>query len=388
MGKLPPISNLFLCVCFVRILCIVDLAFFLVTSAISARHVPASCLSTAPSYLVRAVILSVHTKKKRGKKYRLHFKSNRICFSIQNQQSLVLECSICAEQYGPEFNNQPRSLRCGHTFCTTCLLKIITPRGVPCPVCSRLHPLDNPDVMLLPVNHAVQEIMKNLASQDQQDSIVKEEQQRELPSCGVCGTRSATVVCIDCDPGNQFKFCEACDRDEHMRPFGPAQRHKRFPVDKVPPNALMYCKRHPRVTATLYSETTNEFACNMCQMEEDWQGRAPLFQLISECTKKMRGKVQKMTKYTNDVVKKLSESKLNLETIMNNLEPGSMTVKANITRTFSKCIEVLQERQRILLANVDVEVCYKLVLGCIISLLEFYTWGVCGLSGDGVGGMC
>lgn len=195
--------------------------------------------------------------------------------------------------------------------------------------------------------------MKSLSTQ-QQDSIVN---QRECPPCGVCGKNSATVICVDCEPGSHFRFCDKCDTDEHNRPFGPAQRHKRFPIDQAPnPGSYIFCSRHPRVTASLYSEALNEFACSICQTDSDWVTRVLQFVLISDCTKKMRLKVQNFTKYTNDMNKKLSESKQNLETIMNNLEPVSMSVQANITKTFSDCIEVLQERQRTLLLNVEIEV--------------------------------
>lgn len=232
-------------------------------------------------------------------------------------------------------------------------MKIMSSRGVPCAMCSRLHPLSSPDVMLLPINYAVQDIMKNFSSQEQeeQNSI---RDQPELPPCGVCQTNSATVVCVDCDPGNYFKFCGTCDHNEHTRPFGPAQRHKRFPIDQAPvPGSSIYCSRHSQVIATLYSESLNEFACNMCVVADD---HAHHYEPITEATLKIRAKVKKLTKYTNDMTKQLSDSKQNLEMIMNRLEPDSMTVKTMISKTFSRCVEVLQERQRMLLANVEVEV--------------------------------
>ena len=231
-------------------------------------------------------------------------------------------------------------------------MKILSSRGVPCPMCSRLHPLTNPDVMLLPINYAVQDIMKNISSREQ-NSILK-----QVATCGVCNLQPATVVCVDCDPGKHFNFCTKCDQEEHTRPFGPAQRHKRFDIDKVPtvPSTYIHCPRHLRVTALFYSESTNEFACNMCHMEEDWPSRSSQFEHINEITKRMRVKVQRWTKYTNDMTKQLSDSKQMLETILNSLEPGSMAVKANITKTFSQCIEILQERQRKLLDNVELEV--------------------------------
>ena len=224
-------------------------------------------------------------------------------------------------------------------------MKLLTPRGVKCPVCSKLHPLSSPDVTLLPVNYAVQQIIMSTSN----SSTAGEEQ------CAVCKAEIATIICIDCSPGDHFKFCAKCDFEEHNRPFGPVQRHKRFPIDDVPPLAHMTCPRHS-VPATLYSESLDEFACNSCTRASDWSSRSPFFEPYPNAAKKMRNKVQRMTKYTNDVTKRLTGAKLNLEAIIGDLEPGSMEVKASITRTFSRCIDVLQERQRVLLANVDDEV--------------------------------
>ena len=231
-------------------------------------------------------------------------------------------------------------------------MKILRSRDVPCPMCSRLHPLTNADVMLLPINYAVQNIMKNLSCREQNSSL------KEVATCGVCNLQPAMVVCVDCDPGNHFHFCTKCDQEEHTRPFGPAQQHKRFDIDKVPtvPNTYIHCPRHVRVTALFYSESTNEFACNMCQLEEDWPSRSSQFEHVGEVTKRMRVKVQRLAKYTNGMTKQLSHSEQMLETTLNSLEPGSMAVKANITWTFSQCIEILEERQRRLLENLELEV--------------------------------
>ena len=303
---------------------------------------------SAPSQLSSAIIFIKHTKCTQS----LLASDITYLFIMQNQQSLVLECSICAEKYGPNFDRQPRSLRCGHTFCTKCLMKIMTPRGVKCPMCSTMHPLSSPDVLLLPINHAVQEIVKNISTNDQK-SITE---QPELPPCGVCHNSPASIVCIDCQPGHQFKFCNQCDLDEHTRPFIPVQRHRRFPIDKAPLLNFTPCSRHSHVPASLYSESLNEFACSECQKDEDWFTRGLHFEGVMEVAKRMRVKIQKLTKYISAVFKEITESKQNLETIMNDLEPASMTVKVNITKTFSKLIEVLQERQKTLLANVEVEV--------------------------------
>lgn len=186
--------------------------------------------------------------------------------------------------------------------------------------------------------------------------------QRELPLCGVCNKETASIVCVDCDPGNHFKFCVACDSSEHTRPFGPAQRHRRFPIDKAPiPSTKISCSRHTSVTAVYYLVGVDEFACNLCKADEDWSVRGSQVDLLTNATKNMRLKVQKLTKYTGDISKKLTESKSNLERTMSSLEPESMALKAEISKTFSQCIEVLQERQRKLLSNVEVEVSFLLI---------------------------
>ncbi len=233
-------------------------------------------------------------------------------------------------------------------------MKLLNPRGVKCPVCNKLHPLTSPDVTLLPVNYAVQDI---IVSTSNPPTLGKEQ-------CGVCGVNVASVICIDCSPGDHFKFCVQCDNDEHGRNFGPVQKHKRFPINEVPAVTYMICPRHS-VPATLYSESSDQFACDSCSRDSDWDVRRPFFEHYSSAAKRIRNRVQKATKYTNDVARRLTGAKQNLEGIMNELEPGSMEVKANITKTFSKCIDLLQERQRVLLANVDDEVsCYLDAFRC------------------------
>lgn len=256
---------------------------------------------------------------------------------------------MCAENYGLDFNHQPRSLRCGHTFCTKCMMKIMTPRGVRCPMCNLPHHLSSPDVMLLPINYAVQQILKTISTEVDQE-------QPDLPPCDVC-RNPATIICVDCEPGNHYNFCVKCDHEEHGRPFAPVQRHRRFPIDKAPsPSSYARCPRHPTVTVLFFSESSNEFACNLCTSEQDWATRSPQFEVIGEVSKRLRGKVQKMNKYTTDTINRLTLSRQTLENILSHLEPSSMDVKADITAQFSKLIEALQERQRILLDNMDVEV--------------------------------
>lgn len=218
-------------------------------------------------------------------------------------------------------------------------------------MCNKFHRLPTPDVMLLPVNYAVLDIVKNIAAQDEPPSVPQK------PLCGVCNTSPATVICIHCLPNTFFKFCDKCDLDEHMRKFDPVRRHKRFPIgSSLVPGTSTTCSRHAHSAATLYSELLAEFACHLCQQEEDWQARAVHFEDTLKVTEKLKERVKMLTKYSSEMIWKLGESKQNLEAISNDLEPSSLAVKTQVTETFSKCVELLQERQKTLLANVDMEV--------------------------------
>ena len=50
------------------------------------------------------------------------------------EQSAPLDCHICFYEYTEEGDNCPRTLPCGHEFCTGCLIKILKPSAV-CPIC-------------------------------------------------------------------------------------------------------------------------------------------------------------------------------------------------------------------------------------------------------------
>ena len=52
----------------------------------------------------------------------------------------VPECSICCEHYDHE-NLFPRLLICGHTFCSSCLGKLLKNNSISCPDCRKTVPV-------------------------------------------------------------------------------------------------------------------------------------------------------------------------------------------------------------------------------------------------------
>ena len=267
------------------------------------------------------------------------------------------------EQYGQDFDHTPRVLRCGHTFCTKCLTKlmIMTAKGAKCPMCNNLHPLDQPNVLQLPPNYAVMQILTSDGRADQEVQNVSE------PDCEYCSLRAAERVCIDCSPGNQVKFCGPCDSEWHNRPFPPVQRHRRYPINQLP-TVTPTCSVHSSNQATCYSLVLNRFACAECTVSSDWslKQQQNQFEPIEQAVPRIRTRAQRLNQYSQDVVERLSQSEIKIYQIVAELAPSVTTTKNDIQTTFSGIIDAIQERQQSLMRHVD-NVVSTIRLACTLN---------------------
>ena len=211
--------------------------------------------------------------------------------------------------------------------------------------------MNQPDVTQLPPNFTIIEIVEGKVKDVQSTDSSQ-------PLCGVCSTNTATIACIDCQPGIPFKFCKDCDHKEHNRNFGPVHRHRRFPVDRVPvATSYVCCSRHLTNKAVSFSEKYNEFACNTCESESDWQNRREHFEAIFSCAQRLRYNLQMLNQCTRDRIGKLVESKLRVEGIIHELGPSASTAKTQIATKFGEIVHQIQSRQQKLLNYVEEEVC-------------------------------
>ena len=254
------------------------------------------------------------------------------------------------EQYRQDFNHTPRILQCGHTFCTRCLTKlmIMTPKGAKCPICNKLHPLDLPDVLQLPPNYAVLQVMQMSGGR-----VDTEVQSLPEPDCEYCLMRAAETVCIDCSPGDQVKFCSPCDLEWHNRPFLPVQRHRRYPINQLP-TVTPTCSEHSSNDATYYSLELNQFACTECTVSPDWNSKKQnQFEAIEQAPQRVRTRGQRLNRYSREVVERLSQSEREINQIVLELAPSVTATKNDIQVAFSGIIDAIQERQQILAKQAD-----------------------------------
>ena len=112
-----------------------------------------------------------------------------------------LECPVCQEHFSQI--NEPKILKCLHTFCKTCLEGWIRQHRegqLSCPTCRQITECPNSNINSLPSNlfyKQMVEIVEAYSGQGEEDS----------PLCGLCGEKKALkFYCFEC---NSF-LCNGC----------------------------------------------------------------------------------------------------------------------------------------------------------------------------------
>lgn len=122
-----------------------------------------------------------------------------------------------------EDNRRPRSMGCGHTFCSCCTAEMIDPlKGLSCPTCRTVHDVNQ--LAQIPVNYSLIEILKLLElSEDSSDIRPKEEAENFPPPSAPSPENLPGDRCEDhhqswqyrCVPCNQW-MCRDCMVIEHL----------------------------------------------------------------------------------------------------------------------------------------------------------------------------
>ena len=114
-----------------------------------------------------------------------------------------LECPVCQEQFSQI--NEPKIMKCLHTFCKTCLeawLRQHREGQLSCPTCRQITDCPNSNINNLPSNlfyKQMVEIVEAYSGQGKEDS----------PHCGLCDEKKALkFYCFEC---NSF-LCDDCVR--------------------------------------------------------------------------------------------------------------------------------------------------------------------------------
>ena len=132
-----------------------------------------------------------------------------------------MECGVCFHVYD-EDNRRPRSLGCGHSFCTVCTGEMITQKGLACPTCRTVHEVTQ--IAQVPVNYSLMEILKLLELSDENlEQRPKEEAEHFPPPSAPSPENLPGDSCEEhnlswqyrCIPCNQW-MCRDCLVMEHL----------------------------------------------------------------------------------------------------------------------------------------------------------------------------
>ena len=162
-----------------------------------------------------------------------------------------LECSVCQEQFSEA--NEPKILKCLHTFCKNCLeawLRKQRNGELSCPSCRHITHCDNNDINRLPSNlfcKQLVEIVEAYGGQGQEDS----------PPCGNCDERRhLKFYCSNCN----FFLCEDCARfHKKVKPF---KGHEIKEIGNFESGDLQDYSR--RANVCKYHQDENRFFCVKC----------------------------------------------------------------------------------------------------------------------------
>ena len=115
------------------------------------------------------------------------------------EDSDIFECAVCLNNM---LGRTPRGLPCLHTFCDTCLTKLIQNNRIICPTCRSPTQLKGNTVRELPINfmlNKIKDLGSTQGSTDQPPSV-----------CQICKRESPGFKCEDCPR----LMCSSC-KNEH-----------------------------------------------------------------------------------------------------------------------------------------------------------------------------
>ena len=253
-----------------------------------------------------------------------------------------MRCFICSSHYEVEGHLQPRMLRCGHTFCTSCILGISDSISIQCPHCATVTSVKAiASVYALPINLSLIKLINDLQCTDCSE---------DEDLCKGCKTEKATKVCFSCDPEG-CKLCERCCTSEHERDFAPVRAHKPILITDLKSNPRSMCRTHTGHSIMYYSEKAEKFACQEYLNRLPDHTKADYVQ-VEVAIQTMKSRVAAVMQKLDGYLRRLELSQDRVASAQSQvLEAGPKTIQ-EIQEQFTTFQEIFQQRQEIILGNV------------------------------------
>ncbi|XP_033100682.1 E3 ubiquitin-protein ligase TRIM71-like [Anneissia japonica] len=166
--------------------------------------------------------------------------------ALQFMDKQDLECAICLNRF-----QQPKTLKCMHTFCQQCIHKWVETHGkMKCPICNEEHDLLKENIQQLASNTMISQLL---------EYVIKTEEQNPT-KCSFCDNQPA-YHCSTC----QLYLCRAQCVKQHKTVHS-TKDHPLYTLDMnehdgKPTN----CQVHCNTPLEFYCSYCNKSACEKCE---------------------------------------------------------------------------------------------------------------------------
>ena len=159
--------------------------------------------------------------------------------SSESDNMEVYQCSVCLNDM---LHRSPRFLNCHHSYCQSCLQKLVKNQKIECPTCRFVTHVPSDDVTKLPINFILISVKEQVAKLMSQKEIL----------CQLCNISKAVSKCGDC----WQNMCEECtEAHNKLQSF---QEHNIRPL----------CEKHSDGAITHVCMRCVEPLCTKCIMQD------------------------------------------------------------------------------------------------------------------------
>ena len=248
-----------------------------------------------------------------------------------------LECSVCQEQFSEV--NEPKILKCLHTFCKTCLeawLRQQRERELSCPTCRQITECPNNNIQRLPSNLFYKQMVEIVEAYDGQG-------QEDSPHCGSCDEKkSLKFYCSDC---NCF-LCEDCAW-AHKKMKVLSSHHVKEIGNFVSSDMQDYarktnvCKKH-KDELRFYCHKCNICICRDCAMLEH---RDHDFISFDQALENKKSEIGKKMQEVEENCSRLRNRKESLEKRRERMNNSIDHAANEVHRVAKLCINLIQQQE-------------------------------------------
>lgn len=272
-----------------------------------------------------------------------------VSINISKLKEQFLECGVCFQEYDEDAHH-PRLLPCLHSFCLSCLEKILKNNTLKCPVCLSQHEAPKNDISIFRKDNTRRDLLDFVRVKNAPSKI----------TCECCvDENQATYRCKECC---EF-LCDECFSSH--RKARKSTSHEVFSLKnlKYSREEMVYfnhqstCSIHDEILKFYCeSEQCQKPICTACAITQHKESGGHCVRDITEVYNEIRGEMDVLTEdleqkrqTINDVIENINSEEINIK-------QESLDMTEKIEKDLEKCIQYLKIRKQQLLKDVkDIE---------------------------------